>query len=59
MSDAEKQAYNRFIENRRIEMAVTETVREEGIFFIASSMKIHPSPIREYSECGVGGGIPI
>ncbi len=30
MPDIEKQGYQRFVENRRIEMAVTETAKEEG-----------------------------
>lgn len=30
MPDTEKQAYNRFVENRRIELAVTETAKDEG-----------------------------
>ena len=39
MPDIEKQAYQRYIENRRIEQAVTETAREEERMKIAKSMK--------------------
>ncbi len=31
MPDIEKQGYQRFVENRRIEMAVTESAKEEGL----------------------------
>jgi PD-(D/E)XK nuclease family transposase len=55
MPDLDKQAYERFVENRRIEMGVTQTAKEEG--FNEGVKKGKKEGIKEGKKEGIKEGI--